>query len=91
MGLVGAIRDGDWKYIRDATYEGGVLELLYNIKLDFKETIDLSKVIPSITKRMKSLFEELSLSVVSEDNPPEVEGNPHFNEQGYVQSGWCDV
>ena len=88
-GLLGAIRDGDWKYIRDITLWGTVKEALYNVKRDFKERRNLSKFLPSVTQRMRNLLKSLSLSMVPADDLPEVEGNPHMDENGYIQSGWC--
>ena len=87
----GAIRDGPWKYLREPIAVGEYKEVLYNIAKDYKETTDLSEKQAAVTAQMSALFDQLAESEETADDVEAVEGNPHVDENGYVQTGWCDV
>ena len=87
--MEGAIRDGDWKYLREAESPYWANEVLYNIKNDPTESTDLSETWTSVTKTMRDLFDELASSMVPDTDPDAVEGNPYVDDDEYVRSGWC--
>ena len=89
--VVGAIREEEWKYIRMAKSETEHTESLFNIEADFKETTDLSKTQRNMTLYMRSLFDEMSSSMVPGIQPEPFNDTVHVDEMGYVKTGWCDV
>ena len=89
--VVGAIRDGKWKFIRESASETEFRDILYDIEEDFMETTDLSEVHPDITLYMTGLFKELASSMAPGDDPEPIEGHVDVDENGYIKSDWCDV
>ena len=91
--IVGAIRDGDWKSIRQAESNSTYTEILYDLKLDYTETTDVSDEYMDVTMYMRGLFDEMASSMVSGVDhichkifPP-----VDVDEDGYIQSGWCEI
>ena len=89
--IVGAIRDGDWKYIRQAESNSTNIEILYDLKLDYTETTDVSDEYMDVTMYMRGLFDELALSMVSGVDPDKIIPPVDVDEDGYIQSGWCEI
>ena len=89
--VVGAIREGKWKFIRESASASEFRNILYNIEEDIMETTDLSEVEPEVTLYMTALFEEMASSMVPADDPPPIDGHVDVDEDGYIRSGWCDV
>ena len=88
---IGAIRDGKFKYIREAVSETESEEALFNLGDDEVEATDLAQTDPSRTARMRTLFDQMASSMVSGTMPPPIDDDAHVDENGYVRSGWCDV
>ena len=88
---IGAIRDGDWKYIREAESIATYKETLYNLKLDYTETTDVSEEYMDVTMYMRGLFDEMASSMVSGVDPDKIIPPVDVDEDGYIQSGWCEI
>ena len=89
--VIGAIRDGCWKYIREAESLKEFKEIVYNLEEDPNETTDLSESEMDITMYMRGLFDELALSMVSGVDPPPIDTHDDVDENGYIRSGWCEI
>lgn len=89
--IIGAIREGNWKLVREANRMGKIFDELYNIEEDISEETDMSEIEPDITIYMGELFDELSGSLVPENNPPDIHDDSNVDENGYIRTGWCDV
>ena len=89
--VIGAIRDGAWKYIREADSLTTYSEILYNIDEDFTETTDVSDKEMDVTIYMRGLFDQMASSMVSGVDPAPIDTHDDVDEHGYIQSGWCDV
>ena len=89
--IVGAIRDGDWKFIREAESNSTYNEILYELKLDFTETIDVSEDYMDVTMYMRGLFDEMASSMVFGADPDIINSGDLFDENGYIKSGWCEI
>ena len=89
--IVGAIRDGDWKYIRQAESNSTNIEILYDLKLDYTETTDVSDEYMDVTMYMRGLFDEMASSMVSDVDPDKIIPRDDVDEDGYIQSGWCEI
>lgn len=72
----GAIRDGDWKFVKH--YDDGKAEL-YNLADDPGETRDLAPSEPAKTAALDARLTELRKSVNAQENTP----NPSFDEAAY--------
>ena len=89
--IVGAIRDGDWKYIREAESVTTYNEILYDLKLDYTETTDVSEEYMNVTMYMRGLFDEMASSMVSGVDPDPIHSGDDVDENGYIKSGWCEI
>lgn len=88
--LEGAIRDGQWKFIRSIVNYQSV-DTLYNIVEDEVEAMDLSSEFPQVLKEMQDKFDELAKSMVPYDGPEEIEDERQEDEDGNLVTGWCEV
>ena len=89
--VIGAIRDGEWKYIREAKSLISYREILYNVKVDFTETTDVSEENMDVTMYMRGLFDEMASSMVSGVDPEPIDSHDDVDENGYIRSGWCEI
>ena len=89
--VIGAIKDGEWKYIREAESSTTYSEKLYNLEEDFTETNDVSDVEQDIAMYMRGLFDNMALSMVSGNDPDPIDNHDDVDENGYIRSGWCEV
>ena len=89
--IIGAIRDGDWKYIREAESITTYNEILYDLKLDYTETTDVSEEYMDVTMYMRDLFDEMASTMVFGADPDDIQSGDLVDENGYVKSGWCEI
>ena len=89
--IIGAIRDGDWKYIREAESITTYNEILYDLKQDYTETTDVSEENMDVTMYMRGLFDEMASSMVSGVDPEPIDSHDDVDENGYIRSGWCEI
>ena len=89
--VIGAIRDGYWKYIREAESLTSYNEILYDLKQDYTETTDVSGENLDVTMYMRGLFDQMALSMISGVDPEPIDSHDDVDENGYIRSGWCDV
>ena len=89
--VIGAVRDGMWKYIREAESAIKYSEILYNLEDDYTETTDLSETEKDVTVYMRGLFDEMALSMVSGSDPAPIDTHDDVDENGYIRYGWCEV
>ena len=89
--VIGAIRNGSWKYIREAESLTTFNEILYNLEVDFTETTDLSDDEKEMTLYMRGLFDQMARSMVSGVDPPPIDTHDDVDENGYIRYGWCEV
>ena len=75
-----ALREGDWKYLRDL--EG--VEFVYHLAADPRETRNLAAADPSRLARMRSLYEAWESDKVAPNWPPARSVSYRFGDRGFM-------
>ena len=91
-GHFGAIRERIWKLHRiPAANINGYYDELYNLETDPYEQFDVSRIEHDVAVYMGDLFDQLSKSIVEPRNVPVINDNRNIDEDGYIQSEWCEL
>ena len=69
----------------------GYYDELYNLETDPYEQFDISRIEHDVAVYMWDLFDQLSKSIVEPRNVPVINDNRNIDEDGYIQSEWCEL